>query len=283
MKKIILAAVLSVLTLGFQAQALDLKGILGGLGNLGNAGNVVSGIVDGLFTQSDITVEQMAGTWTATGSAVCFQSENYLKKAGGAAVASTIESKLNPYYQQYGLTGSVLTVETSGKFSLKVKNITLSGTVTKRSDGNFDFAFSALGGIKIGAVKAYVERTTSGLNVMFDASKLKSLLTTLTTLTGNSLAKSAGSLLDGYDGLCVGFAFTGTGTGNNSSNSVSNIVNSIFNSNSSSDSNASPATNQNSNSNSNTNSNTNSNSNSTINKSSVINSVSNSLKNLFGK
>lgn len=202
----ILAAAVAIATLGFQANALDLKGLLG------NAGGAVSGLVDGLLTQTDISVEQMAGTWTATGSAVCFQSDNFLQKAGGSAAAGTIESKLNPYYEKYGLTGSVLTIQEDGSFTLKVKSLSIKGTITKRDDCNFDFTFTPFGNVKLGTVKAYVEKPVSGLNVMFDASKLKTLLSAVANFTGNSLAKTAGSVLDSYDGLCVGFAFSGTST-----------------------------------------------------------------------
>lgn len=218
MKKKILALVILGASFAAPSYSFDLNDILG------NAGTAVSGLVDGLLTQSDITVEQMAGTWTATGSAVCFQSENFLKKAGGSAAASTIESKLDPYYKQYGLTGSVLTIDKDGNFTLKIKSLTLKGKVTKRTDGNFDFAFTALGSVKLGTVKAYVEKPVSGLNVMFDASKLKSILTTVTKLTGNSLAKTAGNILTSYDGLCVGFAFQGSGSNSGSSN-PSDLIN----------------------------------------------------------
>lgn len=204
MKRLVLILTVVMASFGFKASAFDLKNLLGG------AGNTVTDIVGGLLTQSDISVEQMAGTWTSTGSAVCFQSENYLKKAGGAAVAGTIESKLNPYYEKYGLIGSVLTIQSDGSFVLKVKGISLKGQITKRSDGNFDFAFTPFGSMKLGSIKAYVEKPLSGLNVMFDASKLKSLLSTIAGLTGNSLASTAGNLLESYDGLCVGFAFSGT-------------------------------------------------------------------------
>lgn len=205
MRKIILAVTVVAAMLATPIRAFDLSSILG------NAGNAVSGVVEGLLTQTDITVEQMAGTWTATGSAVCFQSENFLQKAGGSAAASTIESKLDPYYKQYGLTGSTLTVTADGDFTLKVKGISLKGNISKRSDGNFDFTFTPVGSFKLGSIKAYVEKPVNGLNVMFDASKLKTLLSTIAGLTGNSLAKTAGNVLDSYDGLCVGFAFTGSG------------------------------------------------------------------------
>lgn len=189
-------------------KAFDLSSLLG------NAGSAVSGVVEGLLTKTDITVEQMAGTWTSTGSAVCFQSENFLQKAGGSAAAGTIESKLNPYYEKFGLTGAVLTVETDGSFTLKIKSINLKGTITKRDDGNFDFTFTPFGNIKMGAVKTYVEKPMGGLNVMFDATKLKTLISAVAKFTGNSLASTAGNLLDSYEGLCVGFAFKGQGTGN---------------------------------------------------------------------
>lgn len=217
MKKILMSLAVVIAAMGSQSHAFDLKGVLG---NLGGAGDVVNSVVDGLFTQSDITVAQMAGTWTASGPAVTFLSDNFLKKAGGSVASSTIESKLAPYYNQYGLTGSVLTITSDGNFTLKVKGISLNGNITKRSDGNFDFAFTPFGAFKLGEVKAYVEKTPSGLNVMFDASKLKSLLSTVAGLTGNSLASAAGSVLDSYDGLCVGFAFTGTGNNTNTPSST---------------------------------------------------------------
>lgn len=213
-----LAAVM-VSVLAFNAYSIDIKGLLGGAGNIGD---VVSGVVDGLLTKTDITVEEMAGTWTATGSAVAFQSDNYLKKAGGSAAAATIESKLDPYFKQYGLTGSVLTIDKDGNFTLKVKSLSLKGVITKRQDGNFDFSFTPFGGFKLGAVTAYVEKPMTGLNVMFDASKLKTLISVITKLTGNSLASAAGSLLESYDGLCVGFAYSGQSTYNPASSGAEN-------------------------------------------------------------
>lgn len=189
-----------------------LGGLFGGNGNngggiLGAAGSALGGLVEGVFTQSDITVAQMAGTWTATGSAVSFQSDNFLKKAGGAAVAGTIESKLNPYYQQYGLTGSTLVIQANGSFQLKVKGVTLKGTITKLQDGNFQFSFTPFGNFSVGSLKTYVQKTPTGLDIMFDATKLKNLLSTVAGFTGNSLATTAAGLLDSYEGLCVGFAY----------------------------------------------------------------------------
>ena len=182
------------------ASSFDIKDILG------KSGDAVEGLVDGLFTQTNLSVEQLAGTWTATGSAVSFQSENLLKKAGGGAVTNTIEKKLDSYYSKLGLTGGQLKIDKDGAFQLTIKKMTLKGTITKRDDGNFDFTFTPFGNVKLGSVKTYVEKTTKGLNVMFDASKLQSILNTISGIAGNSTLSSVTNLLNGYDGICVGFA-----------------------------------------------------------------------------
>lgn len=202
--KLALAAAIALLFVG-NANAFNLKDLLG------NAGSAVSGLVDGLLTKQDITVQDMVGTWTSTGSAVTFQSEDFLKKAGGSAMAGTIESKLNPYYEKYGLVGSVITISADGKFALKVKGITINGTISKNNNGSFNFTFTPFGTFSLGTVKAYVEKPMNGLNIMFDAKKLKDILSAAAGLTGNSLASTASSLLNSYDGLCVGFKCTASG------------------------------------------------------------------------
>lgn len=75
------------------AQAQGLSDIFGALGNMiggnsqsGNGGdNILGNLLEGVFSSSNITVRDMAGVWTANGPAVCFQSENFLKQAGGKA------------------------------------------------------------------------------------------------------------------------------------------------------------------------------------------------------
>jgi hypothetical protein len=156
----------------------------------------------------------MAGVWTTDGPAVCFQSDNFLQKAGGIAAATAVENKLSPYYTKYGLTNSTITIQTDGTFTMTVKKMTLSGTITQESGasaGVFTFNFSALGVFSMGSVTTYVEKTSSSMSIMFDASKFKTILSSMAKLTGNSLASTAASLLDSYDGLCVGFHMNKTG------------------------------------------------------------------------
>lgn len=214
MKKLIMGAVLAgaAILAPVSACAIDLSNILGKIGSSSSSSGTItdalSGVVNGLLGNDNLTVEQLAGTWTSTGSAVAFQSEDFLKKAGGGVAASTLESKLNGYYSKLGLIGSTLTISSDGKFTLKTGKISLNGTVKKREDGNFDFTFTPFGNMKLGTIKTYVEKPlTGGLKVMFDASKLMSLVSTLSGALNNSTLNTVSSLLNGYDGLCIGFAF----------------------------------------------------------------------------
>lgn len=202
MKKTVMTAIAAcALLLPAQAGAIDLKDLLG------KAGDAVTGLVEGVLTKTDITIADMEGTWTATGSAVTFKSDNALKNAGGAAMAGTIEGQLNPYYEKYGLTGSQLTVTADGNFTLSVKGIKLKGTVSKNSDGTFEFAFTPFGSFRMGSMTAYVQKPIGSLEVMFDATKLKTLISAVARLSGNSLAGTVSDILDNYEGLCVGFKY----------------------------------------------------------------------------
>ncbi len=206
MKKITILCLPALLALfPAPASAFDIKDLLGG-----NTGETIGNLIEGVFTKSDLEVKDLAGTWEATGSAVTFKSENFLQKAGGMAGAAAIESQLNPYFEKYGLTGAVMEIAEDGTFSLKVKKLTLSGTIEK-GDGVFEFNFKAFGAMKIGKLTAYVEKSPSALNVMFDASKLKNLISTIANLTGMKMAKAASSILDSYDGACVGFKMKSIG------------------------------------------------------------------------
>lgn len=228
--KSIITAVILAFT-GMPVCAQNLSDILGGLGEaLGGNGqssqnqtgqnnnggsSTLGNILEGVFSSSNITVSDMAGVWTSNGPAVCFQSDNFLQKAGGIAAASMIESKLSPYYNQYGLNGAVMTINTDGTFSMKLKNITLKGNITQTTEkGVFQFTFTALGSVKLGSIKTYIQKSYNTLSVMFDASKLKNLISGIAKIVNIQIVKTLTSLLDSYEGLCVGFRMERTGNVN---------------------------------------------------------------------
>ncbi len=241
-KFIFLAAFLTIFGIN-SSKAQGLGDILGG-----GLGNTLGNIIEGVFSSSNITIADMEGEWTSTGPAVCFQGEGFLKKAGGIAAAAAVETKLAPYYEQYGLNNATLTVNADGTFTLACKMIKLNGTITQAAGaepGVFEFNFTALG-IKLATVTTYVEKTSRSMDVMFDATKLKKLLTAVSQFSGIKVVQALSSILDSYDGLCVGFHFSGGKTQTDSSNgfSLGSILNGLGGSNTTNTTNKTNKTNQ---------------------------------------
>lgn len=206
MKKVTKVVLVAILTIFFGAtsQAQNLGDLL-----KGGLGGTLENVLEGVFSSSKIEISDLAGTWQASGPAVCFQGEGFLKKAGGVAAAAAVENKLQPYYNQYGLNNATLVVDESGNFTLNTGKLKLSGVITRKAnaqDGVFEFNFKLFnGGISLGKVTTYVQKTSRTMDVMFDASKLKSLLSTISKYSGISIVKTLSGILDSYDGMCVGF------------------------------------------------------------------------------
>lgn len=199
----------------------DLTNILGG------AGGALGNMLEGVFTKTDLSVQDIAGEWTSTGSAVSFQSDNFLKKAGGSAAAGAVENKLDEYYKKFGLTGAVLNIDTDGNFILNIGKVPLKGTLEVADKGIFKFNFNAGGIMKLGSMKAYVEKTPTGLNVMFDADKIKQLMTLAASLSGSKMVSTADQLLKQYDGICIGFKMTGKSAAPSTGDKVNDAVNTL--------------------------------------------------------
>lgn len=211
-RSIIAAIAVAIASSCTAANTPDKKSGLGGiLDGLGTAGSTIGNLVEGVFTKSDLTVEDISGTWTSDGSAVSFKSDNFLKQAGGVAASAAVEAKLDPYFKKYGLTGSTLTINQDGTFELGIKKITVKGTIERKEKGIFTMKFQAFGGVGLGSMDAYVEKSINSINVMFDADKIKKIISFAATMSGSSMASAAGKVLESYDGMCVGFKMTKTG------------------------------------------------------------------------
>lgn len=200
--------VFAILLLGCSnlTNAQSLKDILGKLGSGSNATSTIGNILEGVFSSSDLSLADLQGNWKSSGPAVSFKGDNFLKQAGGKAAAATIETKLNPYFSKYGLTGATLSITPEGTFELKIKKMTLSGTIEQTSEkGVFYFNFQALGKINLGKMKTYVQKSSSTMDVMFDATKLISIVEAVAKFSNISYVQTLSSLLSSYDGMCVGF------------------------------------------------------------------------------
>ena len=131
-----------------------------------------------------------------------------------------------------------MTINTDGTFSMKLKNITLKGNITQTTEkGVFQFTFTALGSVKLGSIKTYVQKSYNTLSVMFDASKLKNLISGIAKIVNIQIVKTLTSILDSYQGLCVGFRMertgnvkgqstvNGSGSDNGSSSGLGGLIN----------------------------------------------------------
>lgn len=212
MKRISLLFAAAVITVA-SVNAQSLKGLLNGVSGLGNStektsDNAIGGLISGIANvlgSTNVDIVDLQGEWKYTKPAVSFKSDNLLKKAGGTAAAEIIESKLAPYYQKAGMSNFTLAIEADSTFTMKLKAVTLTGTLSKEEDGNFAFNFKALNKVNIGKLNSVITKTGNILNVTFDASKLITLVSKVAMITGNSTIKTASSLLSSYDGLNAGF------------------------------------------------------------------------------
>lgn len=200
--------------------AIDLKSGASTLGNL----------IEGVFSTSNLDIQDLAGEWTSSGSAVKFQSENLLNKAGGLAAAAVIEDKLNPYYKKLGLDGAVLTIQNDGSFTMLIKKMTLKGQIAKLDNGNFNFQFQVLG-MNIGKIETYISKSSNQMDVMFDADKLIKIVELAGNISGMKTIKAVSEILKTYDGICVGFKMSKTGTveGEKKDTGLGTLLNGMFN------------------------------------------------------
>lgn len=218
MKKYLFLPLVLLIGLMASASELDIKDVLNGVNNGGNGSSTtekLAGLAGALLSSDKISIESLHGSWAYKSPAVTFKSDNLLKKAGGAAVSEPIEGKLASYYSKLGFTRMTLVVNEDNTFEMKIKKITLKGTITevtdKNSQANFVFSFKAAGKVSLGKLDTYVRKSALGtLSIMFDVSKLISLVEKVSTLTNLSSAKTLSSALSSYDGMCAGFEMSKT-------------------------------------------------------------------------
>lgn len=215
MKKSVICAIMALALAFGQAGAFDLKdlfgksktntetsaddnsdGILGALGSF----------IGNMTANKNFTVDDIAGQWSYSSPAVSFKSENALKNVGGAAAATAVENKLAPYYKTLGFTRTTLTIAKDHTFSMKMGIIPLKGTVEKTEDGRLEFAFTGITGRSIGKVDAVATKSGSTLNLTFDATKFIKVLTSVAGKLNISTLNTLAALLNGYDGIYMGFS-----------------------------------------------------------------------------
>lgn len=156
-------------------------------------------VVNAVTNKNDI---EMTGTWIFTGSALEFESDNLLQKAGGSLAASTLENKLDEQLQKIGIKAGELsfTFNADSTFTATVGSKPLKGTYSyDRSSQKANLKFA-----KIIGLNAKVNCTSSSMDLLFNADKLLQLLTYLSSKSNNTTLNTIGSLAESYDGMLVG-------------------------------------------------------------------------------
>lgn len=145
----------------------------------------------------------MTGTWTYTGSAIEFESDNFLKKAGGAAAASLAENKLDEQLAKIGIKDGQLS------FTFNADS-TFTSTIGKRSmQGTYSYDAATnqvqLKYLRLLNMNAKVNCTSNSMELLFNSDKLLKLITFLSSKSSNTTLKTISSLADSYDGMMLGF------------------------------------------------------------------------------
>lgn len=185
-----------------------LGAVLGGNSNSSSSAgsSIINGILNnvigsGTFSKQDLC----AHTWKYSKPGCAFTSENLLAQAGGEIAANKVEEKLGEYYSKFGFCGSntYFTFKTDGTFAAKIDGKSWQGNYT------FDEKTHAIQmkGLLL-SMSGYATKTTNGISLLFDQTKLLNLIKTMSALKGSSTLSAIGTIANNYDGMRVGFEMT---------------------------------------------------------------------------
>ena len=185
-----------------------LGAVLGGNSNSSSSAgsSIINGILNnvigsGTFSKQDLC----AHTWKYSKPGCAFTSENLLAKAGGEIAANKVEEKLGEYYSKFGFSSSntYFTFKTDGTFAAKIDGKSWQGNYT------FDEKTHAIQmkGLLL-SMSGYATKTTNGISLLFDQTKLLNLIKTMGALKGSSTLSAIGTIANNYDGMRVGFEMT---------------------------------------------------------------------------
>ena len=187
-------AVMGVMT----ANAQGLKDLLGG-----KLGDTVGDIVGGLTKQGiDVT-----GTWVMSGSSCQFESDNLLKKAGGAVMADKLSDELDKLLEKIGIDKGDFsyTFNSDSTFTSKSKLGNKKGSYSVNAEES-TLTLKYIGGLMKSTCT--VKTSADEIQMLYDADKLKELITNIAGKSNINALELLGSLMEQYDGCMLGFKFS---------------------------------------------------------------------------
>lgn len=197
MKKFIF--VIMAVILSNYASAQSLKDMF----NKDNLKNTIGDIVSDI-TNQEINVE---GSWEFEESAIEFESDNLLQKAGGALAANQLKEKMDELLEKVGIKKGSLeyTFNADKSFTSKLGNIPSRGTYEIDNE-NKSMTMKYIGGLMTTECK--VKYSNDRLTLLFKADKLIDIVSSIAGAANVSSLNTISSLLESYDGCNVGFSLS---------------------------------------------------------------------------
>ena len=195
--KLMVCALLFLVT-GVQAQSL--KDIL----NSSAVKDAVTAVTGG----KQLSVENLAGTWTYVNPAIQLEGDNALKNVAASVAASEIEKKLNEYCAKVGIEAGAFnyTFNADSTFTSQLKGRTLNGTYSfNAEEKTIELKYSKLSKLNLATMTAYVVLSDNQLSLLFNVDKLLDFLTKLSSLSDNTALQTINKLASEYDGMKLGF------------------------------------------------------------------------------
>ena len=166
--------------------------------------SLISNLIASVTGSVTTTQANLIGSWSYTQPAVQFESENALTQAGGTAIASKMETKLNKVHTKVGIKPGKLTFtfDNSGNCTYGIGSSTREGTYTFDATNKMVNITTSTGY----TVSAYVTISGSSMVLTFDASKMLVLFQSISSkMSALSTVSTIASL---YNGMKIGFEFS---------------------------------------------------------------------------
>ncbi|MBQ9667925.1 MAG: DUF4923 family protein [Prevotella sp.] len=200
----VVAATAGQQTTGTTTNGTSTGSILGDILGAATNGQTIGNVLGSVLGTNTLTQQQLIGTWTYLQPGVAFTSDNLLAQAGGEVAATTIKEKVLPVYQKVGIKSS------NTQMQFKEDGTFVAVIAGKQISGNYTFdeqTSQVVLQTLLFNMTCYAKRNSDGIALLFESSKLLTLLQTMSAMSGNSTLGTIGDLSKNYDGLRLGFDF----------------------------------------------------------------------------
>lgn len=168
---------------------------------------VVSGLLGSILNAfTNVNKQTIIGTWNFKGSAFVFESENALANLGSDAIASQVEAKVDQYLAKLKIKEGSCTI------TFNEDNTCVFNAGQKALNGTYEFNADTkelkLTYAGLLSTTAYLVYDAGTINIVYQSDGLLRILKAIGSMSTNSTLALLNTLLDQYDGLRIGMAFT---------------------------------------------------------------------------